>query len=175
MRKFLTVVVIGSMVALGMPSAAFAASGKLHSQQIQFGTINGTVRSANGDPLPNHKVRARDAAGNIVGQATSSAAGSYSIAGLQPGNYLIELVNSSGQVIGVSSPVSLGTGETLSGVIVTATASSKGAVAAAAGGGFSLFGLGTAASIGVIAAAGTAAIVGIVAATNSNNNASPSK
>ena len=90
MRKFLAVVVVGSIVALGMPSAAFAASGKLHSQQIQFGTINGTVRSANGDPLPNHKVRARDAAGNIVGQATSNAAGSYSIAGLQPGNYLIE-------------------------------------------------------------------------------------
>lgn len=173
MRKFLTFVVIGSMVALGMPSAAFAAPPKAQGQQIQFGTVSGMVRSANGDPLPNHKVRSRDAAGNIVGQATSNAAGSFSIAGLQPGNYIIELVNSSGQVIGVSSPLTVASGETIS-VTVTATAASKGAVAAAAGGGFSLFGLGTAASIGVIAAASTAAIVGIVAATN-NNNASPSK
>src|SRR5262249_34561048 len=106
-------------------------------------------------------------------QATSNSAGTFSISGLQPGTYLIELVNSAGQVIGVSSPVSVGAGETVT-VAVTATAASKGAVAAASGGGFSLFGLGTAASIGVIAAAGTAAIVGVVAATN-NSNASPSK
>jgi hypothetical protein len=134
------------------------------------GSITGTAKGANGESLSNYTVRARNpATGQIAAQTTSNSAGTFSFTGLAPGNYVVEVVNTAGQVVGLSSALAVTAGGTAA---VTVTATAAGAAAAAAGGGFSLFGLGTAASIAVIGGAAAAGIVAIVAA---NNNASPSK
>ena len=87
-------------------------------------------------------------------------------------------VDSSSKVIGVTPAVAATSGS-MTMVSVTGTALGSVAPAMSEGGGFSLFGLGTAASVGVIAAAGTAGVAGIVAARHSGNSnlvpASPSK
>jgi hypothetical protein len=175
MRKSFSLALVIAIVALGIPSAAFAAHTanrvRLQNNPQQFATINGTARSAKGDGLPDYKVRVRDSStGAVVAEGTSNASGGFSITGLAPGSYIVEIVNGAGQVVGMSAITAVGAGS-IATVAVTATA--LGTVgAASSGGGFSLFGLGTAASYTVIVLATGAGIAGIVVATH---NASPSR
>src|SRR5262249_34084462 len=140
MRKLCSLAIVAAMISLGIPSAAFAAPARVRARQQnppQFGTITGTAKDAKGQALSNYTVRARDAAGNIVGQSVSNSVGTYSITGLAPGNYIIEVVNAAGQVVGLSSTVAVTAGAV---VTVTITATAAGTVgAAAAGGGGSIF------------------------------------
>ena len=94
----------------------------------------------------------------------------HTFTSLQPGNYVVEIVDAAGKVVGLSSMVAVTAGST---VAVTVTASTVGSIAAATGGGFGLLGLGTVASVAVIGAAGAA--TALVAVQSTNNNASPSK
>jgi hypothetical protein len=139
MRKFWSLTVVVAVISLGIPSLAFSSPASAHArQQNQFGTITGTAKSAKGEALPNYKVQVRDTrTGQIVGQATSNSSGAFSVSGLAPGNYVVEVVNPAGQVVGLSPSVAITAGGVAS---VTVTATAAGAVgAAAAGGGFSLF------------------------------------
>lgn len=139
----------------------------------ETGRLVGDARDAKGQLLPDAKVRVRDlATGAVAAEAVATSAGTFSIAGLLPASYVVEIVGASGQVIGISSAIAVVAGTTTT---VTVTAAAIGAVAAAAGaGGFSILGLGTAASVAVAGAAATAAVAGVVAAAN-RPTASPSQ
>src|SRR5215471_9684308 len=125
MRKLWSLAVVATLISPGVPAAAFSGpiEGRSPEQgQAQFGSINGTARAANGDALPNYKIHARDSAtGAVVAQATSNGTGSFSIAGLAPGNYVVELVNTGGHAVGLSSSVAVAAGSVAT-VAVTATA-----------------------------------------------------
>lgn len=173
MRRLWSLSIVVALISPAIPASAFSPPPGGHARQQgpqQFGDVNGVVRTAKGDPVPNQKVRVRDSqSGAIIAETTSNAAGGFNIAGLGPGTYVLEAVNGGGQVIGLSPSVAV-----TAGVLATTTITLTGSriAGAAAGGGFSLFGLGTAASIAVIAAAGAASVTGIVVATH---DASPSK
>lgn len=173
MRRLWSLTIVVALISPGLPASAFSPppGGPARQQSPQqFGAVNGTVRTARGDSVPNQKLRVRDArAGAIIAEATSNASGGFNIAGLGPGTYVLEAINGSSQVIGLSPSVAV-----TPGVLATTTVTLTGSkmAAAAATGGFSLFGLGTGASIAVLAAAGAASVTGIVVATH---NASPSK
>lgn len=165
MRRFLATGLVFAMAGLGMPAASFASQ-----PQLQTGIINGTARTANHQALPNFTVRVRNVStGQVAGTTTSSTAGNFSFAGLQPGNYVVEVVNAAGDVVGTSTSLSVAAGAT---VTVGVTATALGAITAASAGGFSLLGLGTIASVAVVGAAGAATLAAVVAV---KHNASPSK
>jgi hypothetical protein len=115
----------GILLSASMPPLAMASA-----QAPAAGQISGTARSSAGKSLANHTARVRDVqSSNIVGTATTNAAGEFSIAGLQPGQYVVEIVNAAGEVVGATSPVSLTAGAmVVSGVSATATAAAAAAV-----------------------------------------------
>jgi hypothetical protein len=155
-----------------MPAGASAATKTPAARQGQgTGSLNGVAHGVDKAPLRNYTVRVRNVAdGQIAGSTTSSGAGEFSFAGLQPGNYIVEVVDATGKVVGLSTMIGVTAGATVS---VTVSAAAAGAItAAAASGGFSMFGLGTLGSVAVITAAGVAGVTAVVA---TRGDASPSR
>jgi hypothetical protein len=173
MRKTFAVVLMLAVAVAAIPARLFAAvkAGPRQQSGQQTGTLNGKAESSSKATLPNYSVQVRNASnGTLAGTTTSSQTGMFTFSGLLPGNYVVEIVDVAGKVVGLSPSIAVGAGATVS---VTVTASAVGAIAAAAGGGFGLLGLGTAASVAVVGAAGAATAVVAVQATN--GNASPSR
>ena len=166
MRRFAASVLVFALSLTGAP--VFAAGPARAARQDQTGQITGTATSADGQVLPHYTVRLRNLAnGNLAGSTTSGTAGEFSFAGLNPGSYAIEIVDSTGKVVGTSASIAVTAGGTVS---ITVTASAALALlggGAAAGGGIS-----TALIVTTLAVA--AGVVGIVVAVN-RNNASPSR
>jgi hypothetical protein len=164
MRRLLSLVLSAAVLA-PMPLVAAAGQGAT-------GQVAGTASNSSGQTMANTVVRLRNIGTNqLAGSTTSNAAGQFSFASLNPGNYVIEVVNSAGQVIGTSSTISLTAGAmAVTGVAVTASAGAAAAAGAAAGAG-SFFG--TTAGLVTLGAVGAgAAVTGVVV---HNSNASPSR
>lgn len=158
-------------LALVIVFTAFVSPMPLVIAQGQTGGVAGTAVDAAKNPLANHTVRVRNLSnGQITSTTTSAANGSFSAAGLPPGNYVIEIVGPGNTgVIATSATVSVTAGTTAT-VTVTATAL---AGMAAAGGASGLAGLFTGTSLVVVTAAGVAGVVIAVQATQ--DDASPSR
>jgi hypothetical protein len=149
MRKSFAVVLVAVLVVPVLMSA-----------QGQ-GAVSGVAQNADKAPLPNFRVHVRNAnTGELNGSTVSNQAGQFSFAGLQPGNYVVEIVDAAGKVVGLSPSLSVAAGST---VTVTVGAPAAGALAAASGGGLSLLGLGPLASVAVAGAASAAAVTAVVA------------
>jgi hypothetical protein len=148
-------------VAQSAPPAAPAGS-----------TVSGSALRTDFKPLPAATVRLRqfDSNGAVLASATTGPSGEFAFSGVPPGNYLLELVDFSGKLVGMAPPfVVAGEGP----VAVSVIASGLGVTpASAAGGGFSLFGLGPTTSLAVLGAAGAAAVTAVVA---TQSDASPSR
>ena len=90
------------------------------------GALNGVAQSADKAPLPNYRVHVRNAnTGELTGSTTSNQAGQFSFAGLQPGNYVVEIVDAAGRVVGLSPSITVAAGST---VTVTVGATAAGAL-----------------------------------------------
>ena len=130
------------------------------------GQICGTAKDQNQKSLAGVTVQLRNSAtGQLAGTTKSDDSGAFCFAGLPAGNFVIEIVDAAGRIIGTSAPVALtAAAMSVSGLAVSATAA--GAVtAAAAGGGAGGF-FGSTAGILLLVGAGAVAVVGVVAATN---------
>jgi len=126
------------------------------------GIITGTAQGSTGQVLPNYTVQVRNLqTGQLVGTTTSDAAGNFSFAGLTPANYVVEVVNQAGVIVGTSAPIAVVAGAT---VVVTVSATAA-AIAAGTGGGVSTALIVTLAAV----AAGVVTVVAVRA------NASPSR
>jgi hypothetical protein len=146
-------------VATGLVVLMGANVGVLAQQGT--GAMNGVAQGMDKTPLRNYTVQVRNVqTGQLAGSTTSSQAGEFAFAGLQPGSYAVEIVDVAGKVVGLSSSVTVTAGAT---VTVAVSASAVGAITAAAGGGFSLLGLGPLASVAVAGAASAAAVTAVVA------------
>jgi hypothetical protein len=151
MRKSFAMLMVAVLVLSG--SASIFAQGQ--------GALTGVAQSADKAPLPNFRVNIRNAnTGELAGSTTSNQAGQFSFSSLQPGNFVVEIVDAAGKVVGLSSSVTVTAGAT---VTVTVGATAAGALAAGAGGGLSLLGLGPLASVAVAGAASAAAVTAVVA------------
>jgi hypothetical protein len=166
MRRLISSVLVFVMCVGTFASGAFAATTKGQ----QGGSINGVAQGADKAPLRNYTVRVRNVSnGQLAGSTTSTAAGEFSFSGLQPGNYIVEIVDAAGKVVGMSPSVAVGAGVA---VTVSVSATAAGALATSSGAGFSLFGLGKLASVAVLGAAGATAVAAVVA---TREDASPSR
>ena len=133
-------------------------------------TISGTALRTDLRPLPAATVRLRQFdTTSIVGSVTAGPSGEFAFPPVQAGNYMLELLDFSGRVIGTVPPFAV------SGTPITVSVVASGSgvkAAAAAVGGFSLFGLGPAATLAVLGAAGAVAVTAVV---STKADASPSK
>jgi uncharacterized surface anchored protein len=163
MRRFLSTVLVTVMTMAGAPLGVTAA------QQDTI-ALKGRALSANLQVLPDARVQIRDLkTAQVVNTTTSNAMGEFSFEGLKAGDYIVELADASGHVLGMSPPFTLGAARS---VAVSVVAVAPGAVTAGTGAGFSLFGLGPVSSVAVLGAAGAAAVTAVVA---TRQDASPSR
>jgi Carboxypeptidase regulatory-like domain len=173
MRQMIAAVTVATMVLATLP---LSAAGAPRPGQAQTASLSGTASSSTGQTLVNTTVRLRNlATGQVSGTTTSSATGSFSFAGLQAGQYSVEVLNAAGQIVGTSSAISVTAGAVVTGVGVTASAAAAGGAAAGAAGAAGAAvgtGIGTTAIV-ITSAAVAAGVLGAVAIAN--NNASPSR
>lgn len=121
--------------------------------------ISGTVLQPDGAPLINTVVRARNLLTNeIDGSTRTTDAGEYAIK-VPPGNYVLEIVDDEGAIIGTSAFIGATAGAVVSAVTVTATTGVLSAVTATTG---MVAALGATAARGVTAAAAAAGVAGVV-------------
>jgi hypothetical protein len=152
------------ITAAAMALSMGLSAAPLMAAQAATGTILGTAKTSAGKTVANTTVRLRDLATNqLSGTTMSNGSGAFGFTGLQAGNYVIEVVNAAGEIIGTSASVAVAAGAAVTGVTVTAAA-----VGAAAVGG----GLGTVAITSIVVAAGAGTVATVVAV---KSDASPSK
>ena len=148
---------------------ALALSVAVTASAQDLGSVAGTAQDANNAIMSGVKVQLRNAdTGALVDTTTSAANGGFSFTGLPAGNYVVEIVNASGQIVGASASIAVTAGATITGITVAASAA--GAAAAAAAGGFAAFFTSTAGILTGIAVIGAVAAGVVIAA-----NASPSR
>ena len=153
MRRLIAVVLASLLVFAGTPlTSAAAKSG---------GTITGVARSTAGQPLGAHSVRVRSVrTGDVVATATTGAAGSFLVPGLDPGSYVVEIVDTAGRIVGTSAIATVVEGRIASVMVTAASTELVGGVSAGV--------------IALVVAASAAAVAGVVVATT-GNEASPSQ
>ena len=88
-------------------------------------SISGIVVTSAGQPVGNTTVRARNLlTGRVVGPgSTTTGSGQFSLVGLDPGDYVLEVVDATGQILGTSAFIYAAAGTTVVAT-VTATRSS---------------------------------------------------
>jgi hypothetical protein len=163
MNRVLSIVVATTLAAAG-PSAGLLAAAP---QSI---TLKGTAYTAALHPLPHATVQIRDLKdGARILSAMSDARGTYTFEGLQPGTYIIEIVDAAGRVLGTSAPFKLGDAPL---VTVSVVSAGSGAAVAGKSAGFNVLGMGPVTSLVVMGAASAAAVTAVVA---TRPDASPSR
>ena len=81
-------------------------------------TIQGSARTSTNTSLPNSMVRLRDARfGRIVTTTITDKTGGFAFPGLDPGNYIVELVGINQTPIAATQILSANAGETITAVV----------------------------------------------------------
>ena len=148
MRRIVVLVLALTFALQSASTLAFAAAAQ------GTATLAGTARSSNGQPIQNCTVQLRDVlTGQLVGTTKCDRAGAFVFTNLNPGNYVVEVVNSEGDVIGASAVSTVAPAATVAISVTAATAA-----AATTGSGIS-----TALIVTTLAAAAGVAAVVVVA------------
>lgn len=180
MRRIAVIVVVTATWLVPELAAAQAALAAAAARQAVIGTsvlntsqatLSGVAITPMGQPVSNSIVQARNLlTGLIGGSSTTASTGQFAILGLNPGSYVVEIVDVAGQIIGTSSFISATAG-TAVGVTVTATTGTLSAISTATGLAATLS---TAAAESVKTAATAAGFAGVVAPV-ATEIASPSR
>jgi hypothetical protein len=169
MKRVLVGAIVISMMVSALP---VSAAGRPTGQAQATGAIQGTATSSTGQTLPNFTVQLRNLqTGQLAGSTTSNAAGSFSFTGLNPANYVVEVVNQAGTIVGSSSAVAVTAGATVTVTVTTtaaaAIAGAGGTAAGAGGGAATAAGVSTAVIVTTVAAAAGVAAAIAIAVTGS--------
>ena len=160
MRRIPVIALIFALLFSGSPLLAAPAG---RATQGTLGTVSGTASNSTGQAIAKATVQLRDVAtGQLVSTTQSGATGAFTFTGVPAGNFVVEVVNAAGQIIGTSASITVAAGATIAGVAVSVSA----AVGAAAAGGISTAVIITTVAVG-------AGIAGAVALAT--NDASPSR
>ena len=167
MYKSTAVIVVAALVA----AAPVGVAAQVRAPAPAQASIGGRVVTPSGQVLVNTGVRARNLlTGTIAGSTSTAAGGQFSIVGLNPGNYVLEIVDAGGQVIGTSSFIFASAGGSVA-TTVTATSGAASAVNTVTG---LAAGLTSTAAESVKYAAAAAGVAGMVTPANVTT-ASPSR
>lgn len=164
LRRFVGFALVVALIVPNIPVFAAPSAG---AQTAATGQISGIASDAAGQKMANTTVLAREMqTAQLVGTTTSDALGQFTFTGLNPGTFVLEVVNAAGKVIATSGAITL-TPAAMAATGLTVT----GAATAAAVGGGSFFA--STAGILMLAASGVG-VMGVVVATN-RTDASPSR
>lgn len=167
MKRLLASVMCAALVVATQPIPVMAAAGARQGQNL--GSLAGTAQDANKAIMSGVKVQLRNAdTGALVDTTTSAADGKFSFTGLPVGNYVVEIVDASGKIVGASESIAVAAGAAIVGITVASSAAGAAAAAAAAAGATSFFASTAGILTGVAVAGGLAAVVAVT------NDASPS-
>jgi hypothetical protein len=149
----------GSSVTAQAPTGApLRASTGSPAPSPASAQIGGRVITSGGDPIAKVSVRARNLlTGQVSGTTQTASAGQFAL-NLNPGSYILEVVDGGGQVVGTSSFISAAAGSAITTATVTVTTGELTGVATT--GFFST--LGTTAARSVTYAAAAAGVAGVV-------------
>ena len=115
MRRFIAIS-LASLIMLANAPQIFAAA-------KATGALTGVARTTAGQPLADHSVRVRDVrTGDVVATSRTGANGAFLVAALEPGSYVVEIVDLAGRIVGVSTIATVAEGRTAT-LTVTAAAS----------------------------------------------------
>ena len=124
MRRFIAVILTSLLVFASTPRTFAAAK--------STGTITGVARSTAGQPLHGHSVRVRSVrTGDVVATATTSADGSFVVPNLDPGSYVVEIVDTAGRIVGTSAIATVVEGSIASLMVTAASTELVGGVSTA--------------------------------------------
>jgi hypothetical protein len=129
-RPVLSLFLSAALVVTSLPLTAAA-----QAPTSQAGQISGMARGSNGQPLVNQAARLRNLDnGQIAANSTTNATGQFSFAGLSSGNYVVEIVDAAGSIVGTTSPISLTPAAMVAtGVTATATTSTIASIVSSLG------------------------------------------
>jgi hypothetical protein len=162
MRKLLSIALVAAVSFGGVPLSALPAA-------YDSVAVSGNAYTPTRQPLSNAVVQIRNVkTGALVNSTVTGAAGEFAFKDVPPGMYIVEIVNSSGAVQGMSAPITLGSAPLVN---VYVSAASQG-MPSSERAGFRLFGLGPVATLAVLGAAGAA---GVTAVVSTRPDASPSR
>ncbi len=142
----------------GTPAQPQAVAGRTAASSAQA-QISGTVVTPAGEPLANTVVRARNlVTGDIGGSASTATRGQFALT-VNPGSYMLEIVDAGGQIVGTSSFISAAAGTAVTAATVTASTGMLSAASSATG---FIATLGATAARSVAFAAAAAGVAGVV-------------
>jgi hypothetical protein len=98
------------ILATGLIAALVGATApvNLMAGGQQNATISGTAKSEAKKPYTNYTTRARNVqGGQIAGTVTLDTNGNFSLPGLPPANYVVELLNHDGKVVCTEGPFNM--------------------------------------------------------------------
>jgi hypothetical protein len=148
---FVAVATLALMSAARIAAAQGPASAQAH--------ISGRVMSPGGGPVTNATVRARDLLSGQIGSPTPlSSAGQFAL-NVNPGSYMLEVIDGGGQILGTSSFISAAAGATITATTVVATTGALSVATTTAG---LVSTLGQTAARSVTYAAAAAGVAGVV-------------
>ena len=105
MRRFIAIG-LASLLVLANAPLMFAAA-------KATGAVTGLARTTAGQPLADHSVRVRDVrTGDVVATSRTGANGAFVVAALEPGSYVVEIVDLAGRIVGVSTIATIAEGGT---------------------------------------------------------------
>jgi len=158
---------IGSVGLIFMMTMAVSSS-PLVAQS--GGTMTGVARGKYLQSVSGVNVQLRNLnTGDVAGVTVTTDAGTFTFAALPAGNYIVEVVDAAGKILGTGAPVSLAAGGTATTSVI---ALGFGATTAASASGFSFLGMGPMTTMTVLGAASAASVTAVVA---TRPNASPSR
>ena len=115
--------------ASAQPQTAIAGGG-VNPAQAQ---ITGRVIGSGGNPIADVTVRARDLVSGQIGGSTSTAAAGQFAVTVNPGSYILEVVDAGGQIIGTSPFISAAAGTAIASVTITASSGALSAISTTGG------------------------------------------
>ena len=157
--------------AQAAPIAASAQSQAVTGLNAGQAQISGRVVTLNGTPRAGATVRARNLIDGQIGGSTATASSGQFAITINPGSYLIEVVDGGGQIIGTSPFIAATAGTAITGATVTVSAGALSAVTTTAGLASTL---GTTLARSVTYAAAAAGVAGVVTPAGATT-ASPSR
>jgi len=118
--------VLHALIVLAISVTAVDVLAARPGQAPSSASLSGTASDNAGGALANIDVQLRSVStGRLVGTTKANAVGQFSFVGLTPGTYVVEVVNTAGQIVGTSGSVVVSGGAAMTGVSVTASAATK--------------------------------------------------
>ena len=105
-RLAVVVVVALAVAGSGMPIAAQQSTGLLQGTRALSSSIQGTAVNGTNSAMANTPIRLRDARlGRILDSVMTDRFGAFEFDGLEPGSYVVELMNPSSDTVLAATPI----------------------------------------------------------------------